>query len=96
MSDSCLERWVHDSLDKSPIQLEEIPEFWICSTHSLRCNDCKEVAAHPQDFGARDPTAGEVASNFTDRVLGNADTSHIIRQGCLFVINDCFFSADWI
>ena len=72
------------------------PESWSCSTHSLRCNDWKEVAAHLQDFGARDPTAGEVASNFTDRVLGNADTSHIIRQGCLFVIFECFFSAGWL
>ena len=33
-----------------------------------------------QNFGARDPTAGETESNFTDKVLGNADTSHIIRQ----------------
>ena len=33
-----------------------------------------------QNFGARDPTVGEIESNFTDRVLGNADTSHIIRQ----------------
>ena len=33
-----------------------------------------------QDFGARDPTAGEIGSNFTEKVLGNADTSHIIRQ----------------
>lgn len=33
-----------------------------------------------QNFGARDPTAGEIESNFTSKVLGNADTSHIIRQ----------------
>ena len=33
-----------------------------------------------QNFGARDATAGEIESNFTDKVLGNADTSHIIRQ----------------
>lgn len=32
-----------------------------------------------QNFGARDPTAGELASNFSDKVLGNFDTSHIIK-----------------
>ena len=32
-----------------------------------------------QDFGARDPTAGELASNFSDKVLGNWDTEHIIK-----------------
>ncbi len=41
-------------------------------------------ALSAQDFGARDPTAGEIASNFTDKVLGNADTSHIIRQATCF------------
>ena len=33
----------------------------------------------PMDFGARDPTAGEIASNFSEKVLGNWDTAHIIR-----------------
>lgn len=33
-----------------------------------------------QDFGARDPFEGELSSNFGDRVLGNADTSHIVRR----------------
>lgn len=32
-----------------------------------------------QNFGARDPTAGEIASNFGDKVLGNWDTEHIIK-----------------
>ncbi|KAJ9524111.1 hypothetical protein QJQ45_022532 [Haematococcus lacustris] len=31
------------------------------------------------DFGARDPTAGELASNFSEKVLGNYDTAHIIK-----------------
>ena len=31
------------------------------------------------DFGARDATAGELASNFSDKVLGNFDTEHIIK-----------------
>jgi hypothetical protein len=34
-----------------------------------------------QDFGSRDPTPGELASNFSDKVVGNWDTSHIIRCG---------------
>eukprot|EP00887_Chlorella_sp_A99_P006532 scaffold3.g6532.t1 len=32
-----------------------------------------------EDFGARDPTVGELASNFSDKVLGNFDTEHIIK-----------------
>ncbi|KAL3159510.1 hypothetical protein ABBQ38_009928 [Trebouxia sp. C0009 RCD-2024] len=31
------------------------------------------------EFGARDPTAGEIGSGFGLKPLGNADTSHIIR-----------------
>ena len=31
------------------------------------------------NFGARDPTPGELASNFSDKVLGNYDTAHIIK-----------------
>eukprot|EP00884_Botryococcus_braunii_P000804 jgi/Botrbrau1/10724/Bobra.357_1s0025.1 len=31
------------------------------------------------DLGARDPTPAEVASNFGEKVIGNWDTSHIIR-----------------
>lgn len=31
------------------------------------------------EFGARDPTAGELASNFGDKVLGNYNTEHIIK-----------------
>lgn len=32
-----------------------------------------------QDIGARDPTAGEIESNFGDKVLGNYNTEHIIK-----------------
>jgi 4a-hydroxytetrahydrobiopterin dehydratase len=32
-----------------------------------------------QDFGARDPTPGEIESNFTDKVQGNWDTEHMIK-----------------
>ncbi len=42
-----------------------------------------------QNFGARDPFEGEVKSNFGDKVLGNADTSHIVRRAdrkhCSFI-----------
>jgi hypothetical protein len=31
------------------------------------------------EWGARDPTAGELESNFSEKTLGNWDTSHIIR-----------------
>ena len=32
-----------------------------------------------QDFGARDPTAGEIGSGFGNKTLGNFDTAHVIR-----------------
>lgn len=32
-----------------------------------------------EDFGARDPTAGEIGSNFAEKVLGNYNTEHIIK-----------------
>ncbi|KAK9832005.1 hypothetical protein WJX81_007888 [Elliptochloris bilobata] len=35
--------------------------------------------ANEGDIGARDPFEGEVKSNFADKVLGNADTAHVIR-----------------
>lgn len=38
-----------------------------------------ERALVGEDFGARDPTAGEIESNFTEKVLGNWDTEHIIK-----------------
>ncbi|MEW5312531.1 MAG: hypothetical protein WDW38_004160 [Sanguina aurantia] len=31
------------------------------------------------DFGARDPTAGEIGSNFSEKTLGNYDTNHIVK-----------------
>ena len=34
-----------------------------------------------QDFGARDPFAAEIESNFCEKVLGNYDTEHIIKCG---------------
>lgn len=38
-----------------------------------------ENAMFGQDFGARDPTAAELESNFSDKVLGNWNTDHIIK-----------------
>ncbi|KAL4859169.1 putative pterin-4-alpha-carbinolamine dehydratase [Chlorella vulgaris] len=32
-----------------------------------------------ENFGARDATAGEIGSNFGDKVLGNYDTEHVIK-----------------
>lgn len=32
-----------------------------------------------ENFGARDATAGELASNFSEKVLGNFDTEHMIK-----------------
>lgn len=32
-----------------------------------------------QGFGARDPRPEELASNFSDKVLGHYDTAHIVR-----------------
>jgi len=34
---------------------------------------------NPQDFGARDPFAAEIESNFGEKVLGNYNTDHIIK-----------------
>lgn len=42
-----------------------------------QCSYC--CRAGWQDFGARDPTAGELGSNFGDKVLGNYNTEHIIK-----------------
>jgi hypothetical protein len=33
-----------------------------------------------QDFGARDPFAAEIESNFGEKVLGNYNTDHIIKS----------------
>jgi 4a-hydroxytetrahydrobiopterin dehydratase len=32
-----------------------------------------------QDFGARDPTPGEIGSNFGEKIVMNWDTEHIIK-----------------
>lgn len=32
-----------------------------------------------ENFGARDATAGELGSNFAEKVLGNYNTEHIIK-----------------
>eukprot|EP00798_Chlamydomonas_sp_ICE-L_P016974 gene16974-23245_t len=32
-----------------------------------------------EDMGARDATAGELESNFSDKVIGNWDTEHLIK-----------------
>lgn len=55
--------------DKSKIIIKKSPNFFIYFDFVL----------YTQDFGARDPTPGELASNFSDKVLGNFDTEHIIR-----------------
>jgi 4a-hydroxytetrahydrobiopterin dehydratase len=50
---------------------------------SLRCyaglDPGAERALVGEDFGARDPFAGEIESNFGEKVLGNSDTEHIIK-----------------
>lgn len=38
-----------------------------------------EKAFFGEDFGARDPYAAELESNFGDKVLGNWNTDHIIK-----------------
>jgi hypothetical protein len=43
----------------------------------LQHTDSRVVA--PQNMGARDPTPGELASNFGDKVLSNWDTNHLIK-----------------
>lgn len=45
---------------------------------------CANVLSSMQDFGARDPYEAEVKSNFANKVLGNADTSHVIRRAACF------------
>jgi hypothetical protein len=40
-----------------------------------------------QNFGARDPFAAEVESNFCEKVLGNFDTEHIIK--CASSLSSC-------
>lgn len=42
-------------------------------------NPHSEKALFGEDFGARDPYAGEVESNFGEKVLGNYNTEHIIK-----------------
>lgn len=44
---------------------------------AMRSGDERQLFG--DNFGARDPTPGEIASNFTDKVLGNWDTAHIIK-----------------
>jgi 4a-hydroxytetrahydrobiopterin dehydratase len=38
-----------------------------------------EKALFGENFGARDPYAGEIESNFGEKVLGNYNTEHIIK-----------------
>jgi 4a-hydroxytetrahydrobiopterin dehydratase len=38
-----------------------------------------EKALFGEDFGARDPYAAEIESNFGEKVLGNYNTDHIIK-----------------
>ena len=50
---------------------------------SLRCyaglDGNTEKALFGDNFGARDPYAGEIESNFGEKVLGNYNTEHIIK-----------------
>ena len=41
--------------------------------------DAEQMAGLGGDFGARDPTAGEIGSNFGTSTLGHADTDHIVK-----------------
>lgn len=36
-------------------------------------------ASNAQDFGARDPFPGEIATNFTEKSFGNENTEHLIK-----------------
>jgi hypothetical protein len=51
---------------------------WL-SFFAWRHSATSDAALQPQDFGARDPTAGELGSNFGEKVLGNWNTEHIIK-----------------
>jgi len=41
--------------------------------------EAEQMAGLGGDFGARDPTAGEIGSNFGTSTLGHADTDHIVK-----------------
>lgn len=60
----------------------------LCASSNLQAMPCSmlcplccatSIPGAPQDFGARDPTAGELGSNFGEKVLGNYNTEHIIK-----------------
>jgi hypothetical protein len=51
-----------------------VPSMAVVPNSAAPADTCE-----PQDFGARDPTAGELGSNFGDKVLGNYNTEHIIK-----------------
>ena len=51
----------------------------IARSAPLACPVTAPERPDAQDWGARDPTAGELASNFSEKVLGNWDTEHLIR-----------------
>ena len=46
---------------------------------SSRASSPLLMRACMQNFGARDPTAAEIESNFSDKVQGNWDTAHVIK-----------------
>lgn len=48
-------------------------------SHPLTLSPSSKNKKKQGDFGAREATAGELESNFSDKVLGNWDTAHIIR-----------------
>lgn len=59
--------------------------LWIQQQHQahvpmvLAIKRLRELLFAVQDFGARDPTAGELGSNFGEKIVMNWDTEHIIK-----------------
>ncbi|WIA18001.1 hypothetical protein OEZ85_009488 [Tetradesmus obliquus] len=50
-----------------------------CSGRVHSTNPGFEKAFMGEDFGARDPTPGEIGSNFGEKIVMNWDTEHIIK-----------------
>jgi len=52
-----------------------------CAAATVADASLSIILSHSQDgdWGARDATPGEIGSNFSEKVLGNWDTAHIIR-----------------
>jgi 4a-hydroxytetrahydrobiopterin dehydratase len=50
-----------------------------CNGRIYSTNPGFEKAFMGEDFGARDPTPGEIGSNFGEKIVMNWDTEHIIK-----------------